>query len=138
MSKEHIPIESLEWDDTLDEEHLESCGQCQKAIAGFRFLRFQLGTIPRIEPPKYFARRVAKLAEEGLLQPFTLFLERAARQLIPALVTLTATVTFLFYYISPPLDQGPIPLGSLPEEVSLKQTVDFLRLSSEGGWILDQ
>lgn len=138
MNRKHIRFENLEPNEVLDEEHLESCGRCRRELRAYRLFRFHLGHLPRIEPPAHFARTVARLAEERRVVPFSLFLERAARQLAPGLIALMGAVSVLLYLFSQPVDVGLTPLESLPEESSLEYTVDSLRASSEGGWIIDE
>ena len=138
MKRKHIRFEDLERNETLDEEHLESCGRYHREWRAYRLFRFHLEHLPRIEPPAHFARTVARLAEERRVVPFALFLERAARQLAPGLIALMGAVSVLLYLFSQPVDVGLTPLESLPEEASLEYTVDSLRASSEGGWIIDE
>ncbi len=138
MNRKHIRFADLEPTENLDEEHLKSCGRCRRELRAFRLFRFHLEHLPRLEPPAHFARTVARLAEERRVVPFALFLERAARQLAPGLVALMGAVSVLLYQLSQPVDLNLTPLESLPEEASLEYTVDSLRLSSEGGWIIDE
>ncbi len=138
MNRKQIRFEDLERNDTLDEEHLKSCGRYRRELRAYRLFRFHLEHLPRIEPPPHFARTVARLAEERRGVPFALFLERAARQLAPGLIALMGAVSVLLYLFSQPVDVGLTPLESLPEEASLEYTVDSLRASSEGGWIIDE
>ena len=138
MNRKHIRFEDLERNEALDEEHLKSCGRCRRELRAYRLFRFHLEHLPRIEPPAYFARTVARLAEERRVVPFALFLERAARQLAPGLIALMGAVSVLLYLFSQPVDVGLTSLESLPEEASLEYTVDSLRASSEGGWIIDE
>lgn len=138
MNRKQIRFEDLERNDTLDEEHLKSCGRYRRELRAYRLFRFHLEHLPRIEPPPHFARTVARLAEERRVVPFALFLERAARQLAPGLIALMGAVSVLLYLFSQPVDVGLTPLESLPEEASLEYTVDSLRASSEGGWIIDE
>ena len=56
----------------------------------------------------------------------------------PGLIALMGAVSVLLYLFSQPVDVGLTPLESLPEEASLESTVDSLRASSEGGWIIDE
>ncbi len=138
MNRKKFRFEDLERNDTLDEEHLKSCGRYRRELRAYRLFRFHLEHLPRIEPPPHFARTVARLAEERRVVPFALFLERAARQLAPGLIALMGAVSVLLYLFSQPVDVGLTPLESLPEEASLEYTVDSLRASSEGGWIIDE
>lgn len=138
MNRKQIRFEDLERNDTLDEEHLKSCGRYRRELRAYRLFRFHLEHLPRIEPPPHFARTVARLAEERRVVPFALFLERAARQLAPGLIALMGAVSVLLYLFSQPVDVGLTPLEILPEEASLEYTVDSLRASSEGGWIIDE
>ena len=142
MNRKHIRFEDLERNEALDEEHLKSCGRRRRESRAYRLYRFHLDHLPRIEPPAHFARTVARLAEERREErrvvPFALFLERAARQLAPGLIALMGAVSVLLYLFSQPVDVGLTPLESLPEEASLEYTVDSLRASSEGGWIIDE
>ena len=138
MNRKKFRFEDLERNDTLDEEHLKSCGRYRRELRAYRLFRFHLEHLPRIEPPAHFARTVARLAEERRVVPFALFLERAARQLAPGLIALMGAVSVLLYLFSQPVDVGLTPLESLPEEASLEYTVDSLRASSEGGWIIDE
>ena len=138
MNRKHIRFEDLEPNEVPDEEHLKSCGRCRRELRAYRLFRFHLDHLPRIEPPAHFARTVARLAEERRAVPFALFLARAARQLAPGLITLMGAVSVLLYLFSQPVDVGLTPLESLPEEASLEYTVDSLRTSSEGGWIIDE
>ena len=138
MNRKHIRFEDLEPNGVLDEQHLKSCGRCRRELRAYRLFRFHLEHLPQIEPPAHFARTVARLAEEGRVVPFALFLERAARQLAPGLIALMGAVSILLYLSSQPVDVSLTPLESLPEEASLEYTVDSLRASSEGGWIIDE
>ena len=138
MNRKHIRFEDLEPNGVPDEEHLKSCGRCRRELRAYRLFRFHLEHLPRIEPPAHFARTVARLAEERRVVPFALLLERAARQLAPGLIALMGAVSVLLYLFSQPVDVGLTPLESLPEEASLEYTVDSLRASSEGGWIIDE
>ena len=138
MKRKHIRFENLETTEALDEEHLKSCRRCRRELRAFRLFRFHLEHLPRVEPPVHFARAVARLAEERRAVPFALFLERAARQLAPGLIALMGAVTVLLYLMSQPADLNLAALESLPEEASLETTVDSLRASSEGGWIIDE
>ena len=138
MNRKHIRFEDLEPNGVPDEEHLKSCGRCRRELRAYRLFRFHLEHLPQIEPPAHFARTVARLAEERRVVPFALFLERAARQLAPGLIALMGAVSVLLYLFSQPVDVGLTPLESLPEEASLEYTVDSLRASSEGGWIIDE
>lgn len=138
MNRKHIRFEDLEPNGVPDEEHLKTCGRCRRELRAYRLFRFHLEHLPRIEPPAHFARTVARQAEERRVVPFALFLERAARQLAPGLIALMGAVSVLLYLVSQPVDVGLTPLESLPEEASLEYTVDSLRASSEGGWIIDE
>lgn len=138
MNRKHIRFEDLERNEALDEEHLKSSGRRRRELRAYRLYRFHLEHLPRIEPPAHFARTVARLAEERRVAPFALFLERAARQLAPGLIALMGAVSVLLYLFSQAVDVGLTPLESLPEEASLEYTVDSLRVSSEGGWIIDE
>ena len=138
MNREHIRFEDLERNEALDEEHLKSCGRCRRELRAYRLFRFHLEHLPRVEPPAHFARTVARVAEERRVVPFALFLERAARQLAPGLIALMGVVSVLLYLFSQPVEVGLTPLESLPEEASLEYTVDSLRASSEGDWIIDE
>ena len=138
MNRKHNRFEDLEPTGALDEEHLKSCGRRRGELRAERLLRFHLRHLPRVEPPAHFARTVARLAEERRAVPFALFLERAARQLAPGLIALMGCVSVLLYLMSQPVDLNVAALESLPEEASLEYTVDSLRASSEGGWIIDE
>lgn len=138
MNRKHIRFEDLEPTGVLDEDHLKSSGRCRRTTRADRLLRFHLQHLPRVEPPAHFARTVARLAEERRAVPFALFLERAARQLAPGLLALMGCVSVLLYLMSQPVDLNLTAMESLPEEASLEYTVDSLRASSEGGWIIDE
>ena len=138
MNRKHIRLEDLERNEVLNEEHLKSCGRSPGELRAYRLFRFHLEHLPQIDPPAHFARTVARLAEERRVVPFALFLERAARQLAPGLIALMGAVSVLLYMFSQPVDVGLTPLDSLPEEASLEYTVDSLRASSEGDWIIDE
>ena len=138
MNRKHNRFEDLEPTGALDEEHLKSRGRRRGELRAERLLRFHLRHLPRVEPPAHFARTVARLAEERRAVPFALFLERAARQLAPGLIALMGCVSVLLYLMSQPVDLNQAALESLPEEASLEYTVDSLRASSEGGWIIDE
>ena len=103
------------------------------ASSGFTWLTCP-GWSPRLILP---GPSPGSLRKEGSCRS-PLFLERAARQLAPGLIALIGAVSVLLYLLSQPVDLNLTPLESLPEEASLEYTVDSLRLSSEGGWIIDE
>ena len=63
MPEEHIPFAELDFDETPDQSHLNSCEECRKEWAVFRFLGFQVKSAPQIDPPPFFSQRLAHLAQ---------------------------------------------------------------------------
>lgn len=94
MPENHIAFEQLEPGDSADPGHLSECEECRRRWEGLRFLRYQAGSLPRIDPPPFFAARVARLAESAAV-PVWYWLNRVARILTPALGALTLLVIAL-------------------------------------------
>jgi anti-sigma factor RsiW len=99
MGKRHLSFEELDFDDPVDHSHLEECEECRKQLAAFRFLAFQVKSAPRMEIPPFFAQRVTRLTQK-MAVPFSLLLQRAARQMIPVFVALVLTTGFLLFQIT--------------------------------------
>lgn len=137
MNEKHIVWEDWEPGDPVDEQHLAACEQCRRDHELALFLRFQARSAPTIEPPPFFAARVAKLAMADANAAFWRFLERAARQLIPVFALLLLATSFLIYrsWRTPePMDEGFVGIllgpGDGEPEVSLDDVVALLKESA--------
>ncbi len=136
MDKEHLSLEELDFDDPVDPSHLDECEDCRKRLNVFRFLGFQVKSVPRMEAPPFFAQRVARLAQEAKT-PFSLLLGRAARQMVPVFTALIlATGLWLYqlpngesaaYYSELLFEQ------SLQNDVSLESVLNALAETPEEG-----
>ncbi len=137
MTKEHIPFEELEFEDTPDPSHLKECEECRKGWEIFSFLGFQVKAAPRMDPSPFFSQRVARLAVTPMVSFASLF-QRVAQQLIPVFVAVVLVSSFLLYRVTeaePVLEdyaaiffQEPVP-----EDFSVEDVVDSLgELSKEG------
>ncbi len=91
MSGKHIDFAGWEPSDSLDEAHLEECAQCRQRHSLARFLKVSASAAPQLEPPPFFASRVAHRAKDQK-PPFALLLGRAAKRLLPALALLVMVV----------------------------------------------
>lgn len=99
MTKKHIPFSESNFDDPVDDLHLQDCKECQRGWAVFRFLGLQVKSIPRLDAPPFFAQRVAHLAH-STAAPFALLLKRTAQQLVPVLLSLVMATGFLLYQMT--------------------------------------
>ena len=99
MEDKHISVTDWEPGDPIDEEHLAACSLCRRQLEMVCFLRFQAENAPRIEPPPFFAARVARLVQSSAT-PFWGFVEGAARRLIPIFAALIMGATVLLYNYS--------------------------------------
>ncbi len=131
MPEEHIPFAELDFDDEPDQSHLNSCEDCRKEWAVFRFLGFQVKSAPQIDPPPFFSQRLAHLAQTTEVS-FAFFFQRVAQQLIPVFLVLVLATGFLLYkptpvepameYYAAVFFQEPVP-----EDLSVEDVVDSLR-----------
>jgi hypothetical protein len=130
MTKEHIPFEELEFEDTPDPSHLKDCEECRKKWEIFSFLGFQVKVAPRVDPPPFFGQRVARLAETPVISFVALF-QRVAQQLIPVFVAVVLVSSFLLYRLAetePAMeDYASIFFEEpVPEDFSVEDVVDSL------------
>ncbi len=100
MSKEGIDFSRLEPDEPFDESRIAD-EDSQADYDAFRTVRRMAAEAPEIEPPPFFAARVARLALDVRSQPLVFFFHRAARQLLPAFLAVLVTIGFLAYRASP-------------------------------------
>ncbi len=135
MNDKHFSWEDWEAGAPIDERHLEACPECRRTVEGLRFLKFQTDSAPRLEAPPFFAARVSRLATSQVGSPFWIFLETAARRLIPVFAALLLATTFLLYRSvgSTATDEDFLQVLVEPHEieVSLDDAVVLLR-GSEG------
>ena len=128
----HIPFGELEREDEIDRSHLATCQDCQKGLKISRFLHFQMSSAPRIDPPSFFASKIARRIESVKL-PFLMVVQRAAQQLIPVFLALIICTGLLLYQLSrqePPvtyLHSDLIFDESVQKDISLEYVIDSLR-----------
>ncbi len=139
MTKEHIPFEELEFEDTPDSSHLNDCEECRKRWEIFSFLGFQVKAAPQIDPPPFFSQRVARLAETPMVS-FTALFQRVAQQLIPVFVAVVLVSSFVLYSLTeaePAMeDYASIFFEEpVPEDFSVEDVVDSLGELPEEGLI---
>lgn len=137
MTKEHIPFEELEFEDTPDPSHLKDCEECRKKWEIFSFLGFQVKAAPRVDPPPFFSQRVARLAETPVIS-FVASFQRVAQQLIPVFVAIVLVSSFLLYRLAetePAVeDYASIFFEEpVPEDFSVEDVVDSLGEMPEEG-----
>ncbi len=112
MSSQHIDFSELEPEDSIDQTHLASCERCRLNYESYRAFRGLVRGIPELEPPPFFAARVAGLAtREGTAQgtgSFLFLMQRSAQRLLPVFATLVLTVGFLAFRGSSQIDTVPI------------------------------
>jgi hypothetical protein len=99
LNGNHIKFWELEPGEQPDSRHLETCEQCRRQAEVHGFLRMQLDALPRVEPPPFFAARVASLANERR-PSFVFYFERIAAQLAPLLTVLILATSFLVYSVT--------------------------------------
>ncbi len=131
MAEEHIPFAELDFDETPDQSHLNSCEECRKGWAVFRFLGFQVKSAPQIDPPPFFSQRLAHLAQTAEVS-FAFLFQRVAQQLIPVFLALVLATSFLLYRqteVEPDMEYYSAVFFSepAPEDLSVEDVVDSLR-----------
>ncbi len=130
MTKEHIPFEELEFEDTPDPSHLEDCEECRERWKIFSFLGFQVKAAPRMDPPPFFSQRVARLVETPMVSVVSLF-QRVAQQLIPVFVAVVLVSSFVLYRLTEtePVMEDYVAIffeEPVPEDFSVEDVVDSL------------
>jgi len=135
MTKEHIPFEELEFEDTPDPSHLKDCEECRKRWEIFSFLSFQVKAVPQMDPPPFFSQRVARLAETPMVSFASLF-QRVAQQLIPVFVAVVLVSSFLLSRLTEaePIMEDYAAIffeEPVPEYFSVDDVVDSLGELSE-------
>ncbi len=130
MTKEHIPFEELEFEDTPDPSHLEDCEECRERWKIFSFLGFQVKAAPRMDPPPFFSQRVARLVETPMVSFVSLF-QRVAQQLIPVFVAVVLVSSFVLYRLTEtePVMEDYVAIffeEPVPEDFSVEDVVDSL------------
>jgi hypothetical protein len=130
MTKEHIPFEELEFEDTPDPSHLEDCEECRERWKVFSFLGFQVKAAPRMDPPPFFSQRVARLVETPMVSFVSLF-QRVAQQLIPVFVAVVLVSSFVLYRLTEtePVMEDYVAIffeEPVPEDFSVEDVVDSL------------
>lgn len=99
MADKHIDFSELGFDDPVNQSHLESCPDCRRQWDIFRFLEFQVKSVPHLEAPPFFAQRITqRVCNAGT--SFAFLLQRAAQQLVPLFVALILATTFLLYSLT--------------------------------------
>ena len=141
MDKEHLSLEELDFEDPVDQSHLDECEDCRKRLEVFRFLGFQVKSAPRMEAPPFFAQRVARLAQEART-PFSLLLGRAARHMVPVFTALILA-TCLWLYQLPNGESAAYSSELLFEQsqqldVSLESVLNALADTAEEGLPLEK
>lgn len=131
MAEEHIPFSESDFDNRLDQSHLNSCEECQKKWAVFRFLGFQVRSAPEMDPPPFFTQRVARLVQTPK-DSFAFLFQRVAQQLVPVFMVLVLATSVLLYWqteAEPAMeDYSAIFFDQpVPEEFSVQDVVDSLR-----------
>ncbi len=139
MTKEHIPFEELEFEDTPDPSHLKDCEECRKGWEIFSFLGFQVKSAPQVDVPPFFSQRVARLAETPMVSFAALF-QRVAQQLIPVFVAVVLVSSFLLYSFTeaePAMEDYASIFFEEPvlEDFSLEDVVDSLGVLPDEGLI---
>ncbi|MGH9340233.1 MAG: hypothetical protein ACRD1R_11775 [Acidobacteriota bacterium] len=137
MSTKHIEISDLEATDPIDQAHLDECEECRRGWAALRLLRFLSRSVLRVDPPPFFAARVAHLAQERPI-PFFFSLQTASRHLAPFFLGLLIITTFLLFSQNGSEDPGATYSDVLfeqpaqaPQEISLEYVLDSLIEVSE-------
>lgn len=139
MSKEHIPFQELEFEETPNPSHLKDCEECRKRWEIFAFLGFQVKSVPQMDPPPFFHQRVAQLAETPIVSFASLF-QRVAQQLIPVFAAVVLATSFLLYSLTetePAMEDYVAIFFEEPvvEDFSVEDVVDYLGELPEEGLI---
>jgi len=139
MTKEHIPFEEVEFEDTPDPSHLKDCEECRERWRIFSFLGFQVKSAPPMDPPPFFSKRVARLAERPM-DSFASLFQRVAQQLIPVFVAVVLVSSFLLYRVNEvePVMEDYAALffeEPVPEDFSVEDVMDSLGEQPEEGLI---
>jgi len=139
MTREHIPFEELEFEDTPDPSHLKDCEECRKRWKIFSFLGFQVKAAPQMDPPPFFSQRVARLVQTPMVSFVSLF-QRVAQQMIPVFVAVVLVSSFLLYRSTEaePVMEDYVAIffeEPAPEDFSVEDVVDSLGELPEEGLI---
>ncbi len=137
-AKRHIDFDEWEPGHPLDRAHLDQCPDCRRQWRLAQFLNHMATASPKIEPPPFFAARVAQLAV-GSTSTYWGLLEAAARRLIPVLAMIVLVISGSLYYLavssSDAYDLAQVQLLLPPAEEDAEVTLDefVYSLSREEG-----
>ncbi len=125
--KRHIDWEMVDSEDQLDRSHLEACPECQKKYHLHMFLVRQARSARPVEPPPFFARKVARSIHQAS-QPMWFYFRWAAARLAPVLALLILATGLLIINVvrEPELPDTVILDDSAASEVSFENMINSL------------
>ncbi len=125
--KRHIDWEMVGSEDQLDRSHLEECPECQKKYRLHMFLVRQARSARPVEPPPFFASKVARSIQQAS-QPMWFYFRWAAARLAPVLALLILATGLLIINVlrEPELPDTVILDDSAASEVSFENMINSL------------
>ena len=122
--KPHIQWELIDSEDQIDQVHLGACPQCQKHYRVHEFLTRQARSARAVEPPPFFARKVARSLHQAS-QPMWFYFRWAAARLAPVLALLILATGLLIINVlrQPELQDAVILDDSVASEVSYENMI---------------
>lgn len=125
--KPHIDWENFDSEDQLNRSHLEACPECQKKYRLHTFLVRQARAARPIEPPPFFARKVARSIQQAS-QPMWFYFRWAAARVAPVLALLILATGLLIVNVirEPDLPETVILDDAVASEVSFENMINSL------------
>jgi len=114
----------IDSEDQIDRSHLGACPDCQKKYRWHRFLTRQARAARPVEPPPFFARKVARSLHQAS-QPMWFYFRWAAARLAPVLALLILATGLLIINVlrEPELPDAVILDESVAGEVSYENMI---------------